>query len=110
MKPEPARLWGAQYPFERNHLQRAITLVGLGGVFAVTVIFLADARVPGILGISLIGAGLLSALAALSRQRYVRETRLGFAILATRGGLFVLGSALMFAVVGLFVALLVLFG
>lgn len=110
MEPELPRLWGAQYPFERNHLQRTMTLVGLGGVFAVTVILLADARVAGILGISLICAGLLSALAALSRLRYVRETRLGFDILATRGGFFVFGSALMFAIVGALVALLVLLG
>lgn len=105
---EPSRLWGAQYPFERNHLQRTMTLVGLGGVFAVTVILLAHARISSILGVSLVGGGLLSALAALSRNRYVRATRLGFDILATRGGLFVIGSALMFAAVGVLVSLLVL--
>ena len=41
MSTEPERLWGVQYPFERNHLQRAMALTGLGGVFAVTVILLA---------------------------------------------------------------------
>ena len=47
-------------------------------------------------------------LAALSRHRYLRETRLGFAIPRTRGGGFVFGSALVFCVAGALVALLVL--
>ena len=110
MNTKPRRLWGEQYPFERNHLQRTMTLIGLGGVFAVTVILLFHAGVSSILGISLICAGILSALAAVSRHQYVRETRLGFVILETRGGLFVLGSALAFVVVGVLVALLVLLG
>jgi uncharacterized membrane protein YidH (DUF202 family) len=87
-----------------------MTLIGLGGVFAVTVTLLVHAGVRSILGISLIGAGILSALAAVSRHQYVRETRLGFVILETRGGLFVLGSAVAFVVVGVLVALLVLLG
>lgn len=108
MNTEPARLWGKQYPFERNHLQRTMTLIGLGGVFAVTITLLIHAGVRSILGISFIGAGILSALAAVSRHQYVRETRLGFVILETRGGSFVLGASLGFAVVGMLVALLVL--
>jgi hypothetical protein len=110
MNSEPRRLWGKQYPFERNHLQRTMTLLGLGGVLAVTVTLLLHAGVSSILGISLICAGILSALAAVSRHQYVRETRLGFVVLETRGGLFVLGSALAFAVVGVLVAVLVLLG
>jgi uncharacterized membrane protein YidH (DUF202 family) len=110
MITRPGRIWGEQYPFERNHLQRTMTLIGLGGVFAVTVSLLFHAGVSSLLGISLICAGILSALAALSRHRYVREIRLGFVILKTRGGSFVLGSSLAFVVVGVLVALLVLLG
>jgi hypothetical protein len=105
---KPGKLWGDQYPFERNDLQRTMTLLGLGGVFAVTVILLVHADVFGVLGISLICAGVVAALAAISRHRYVRETQLGYSILTTRRGWFVLGSALAFAVVGVFVSLLVL--
>ncbi len=108
MTTRPGRLWGDQYPFERNHTQRSITLVGLGGVFAVAVILLVHADVTGVLGISLICAGVVSALAAASRRRYVQETRLGFDILKIRSGRFVLGSALAFAVLGVVVALLIL--
>jgi len=108
MSTKPGKLWGDQYPFERNHLQRTMTLLGLAGVFAVTVILLVHADVTGVLGISLICAGVVSALAAVSRHRYVQETRLGFVILKTRRGRFVLGSALAFAVLGVVVALLVL--
>ena len=108
MNTKPGKLWGAQYPFERNHLQRTMTLIGLGGVFSVTVMLLVHADVTTILGISLICAGVVSALAAVSRHRYVQETHLGFAIVKGRGGRFVLGSALAFAVVGVLVALLVL--
>lgn len=108
MNTQPGMLWGDQYPFERNHLQRTLTLIGLGGVFAVTVILLVHADVTGVLGISLVCSGVVCALAAVSRHRYVMETRLGFVILRTRGGRFVLGSALAFAVIGVLVALLVL--
>lgn len=108
MNAKPGELWGDQYPFERNHLQRAMTLTGLCGVFAVAVILLVHADVTSVLGIALICAGAVSALAALSRHRYVQETRLGFAMLRARGGRFVFGSALAFAVVGVFVSLLVL--
>jgi hypothetical protein len=110
MNAKPQGLWGEQYPFERNHLQRTMTLIGLGGVLAVTVILLVHADVISVLGTSLICAGVISALAAVSRYQYVRETRLGFVILETRGGPFVLGSALGFVVVGVLVALLVLIG
>jgi hypothetical protein len=110
MKTRPGELWGDQYPFERNHLQSMLVLIALGGVLAVTVTLLVHADATGVLGISLICAGLVSALAAVSRHRYVRETRLGFVILRTRGGRFVLGSALTVAVVGVLVALLVFLG
>ncbi len=103
------QLWGNQYPFERNHLQRAMTLAGLVVLFVVTAIVLVHAQVAVVLGIALIGAGVIAALAAMSRHRYVRETRLGFAVLDTRRGGFVLGSALAFAVVGVLVAVVILF-
>ncbi|MEB4208481.1 hypothetical protein [Mycobacterium sp. 94-17] len=97
-----------QYPFERNHLQRTMTLIGLGCVFAFTVVLLVHADAARVVGASLICAGVVAALAALSRYQYVRETRRGFVILETRRGPFVIGSALAFAVVGVLVALLIL--
>lgn len=108
MSTRPARLWGAQYPFERNHLQRSMTLTGLGGVFAVSVILLVHANIKATFGITLIYAGAMAALAALSRMRYVAETRIGFAILKNRGGRFVLGSAVAFVPVAVLVCALVL--
>jgi hypothetical protein len=108
MNTKPGKIWGDQYPFERNHLQRSMTLIGLGGVFAVTVILLVHADVSGVLSILLICAGAVSALAAASRHRYVQETRLGYVILRTRTGGFVFGSALALAVIGVLVAVLVL--
>ena len=105
--PDRGRLWGAQYPFERNHLQRMMTLIGMGGLFAVTVILLAHADIVDVFGITLMCAGALSAGAAFSRRRYEQETRLGFAILAVRGGRFVRVSALAFALVAVWVALLI---
>lgn len=104
----PGKVWGRQYPFERNHLQRTMTLTALGGIFAVTTILLVHADAPGVLGITLICAGAVSAFAAVSRHRYVQETRVGFGILRTRGGGFVLGSACAFGLVGAFVGLLIL--
>lgn len=101
------KLWGAQYPFERNQLQRTMTLTALAGIFAVTAILLVHADVTAVLGIVFICAGAISGLAAVSRYRYVQETLRGFAILGTRGGGFVLGSAVAFAIVGVFVAVLV---
>ena len=100
----PGKLWGAQYPFERNALQRTMTLIALGGVFAATLLILVDTDPAAAVGISLICAGGLSALAALARLRYVRESRVGFDILKTRGGGFVAGSAVAFGLVGVFVA------
>lgn len=109
MNTRTGKLWGDQYPFERGHLQRTMTLIGLGSVFAVTAILLVHGEFTSVLGISLICAGVVSAGAAVSRHRYVQETRLGFVILRTRGGRFVLGSALAVAVVSVLVALLVIF-
>lgn len=101
------KVWGEQYPFERNQLQRTMTLVAIGGLFAFVVVVLVHADVVGVLGISLVCAGVVSALAAASRHRYVREARLGFGILRTRGGGFVLGTAVLFCAVGVLVALLI---
>jgi hypothetical protein len=101
------RLWGAQYPFERQHLQRAMTMTALGGLFGVTTILLVGAHPARVLGGVLVCAGVLCALAAGSRHRYVRETRLGFAILDNRDGRFVLGSAAVFVLVAVFVLALV---
>ncbi len=103
----PGQLWGNQYPFERNRLQRTMTLLGLAGAFAIAIILLVHANITAVLGISLICAGVVCAGAALSRHRYVRETRIGFVILDTRGGWFVFGSAAAFAVLGVLVAVLV---
>ncbi len=102
------RLWGRQHPFERNHLQRALTLLGLAGTFGLCGTLLVYTDVAGVIGISLVCAGLLLGLAAVSRSRYVRESRLGFAALTSRDGRFVLGSAAAFAVVGLYVLELLL--
>ncbi|MCX2933857.1 hypothetical protein ORI20_26655 [Mycobacterium sp. CVI_P3] len=107
MDTRPGKLWGSQYPFERNHVQRSMTLAGLAGIFAVAVILLVHADVTSVLGISLICVGVVSALAAASRHRYVQETQLGYAILRTRGGWFVLGSAVAFAIVSVVVTLLI---
>ncbi|MBX7454908.1 hypothetical protein GR927_43595 [Mycolicibacterium sp. 3033] len=109
MKTTPGNLWGDQYPFERNAAQRAMTMLGLAGLFVVTTILLVRTEPAHVLGIALICAGVLSGLAALSRHRYVQETRLGFVILRSRGGGFVFGSALVFAVIGVLVALLLVF-
>lgn len=102
------KVWGQQYPFERNQLQRTMTLVALGGLITVVAVILVRADVTAVIGISLVGAGLVCALAAVSRRRYVREARLGFGILHTRGGGFVLGSALAFCFAGAFVVLLII--
>lgn len=60
------------------------------------------------LGLALIGAGFLVLVAALSRRRYVQEADRGFAVLNHRGGGFVFGSALLFCVAGVLVAVVVL--
>ncbi len=106
--PGDPRLWGRQSPFERNHLQRGITLAGLVGVFVVTMILLVHADVAGVLGIGLVCGGVVSGLAAVSRLRYVRETRAGFAVLRTRDGRFVMVSASALVVVAGFVIVLIL--
>lgn len=102
-----SRLWGRQYPFERNHLQRTLTLLGLASVFAAAVILLSEQDVGEVLGISLVGVGLTMGLAALSRMRYVRETQIGFLILQTRDARFVFASAAGFVVAAALVAVLV---
>lgn len=108
MNPPPGRVWGRQQPFERQHLQRAITLLGLGALATTLVVLLAGAHPARALGTGLIGVGLVCALAAASRQRYVRASRVGFAALASRDGRFVLGSALAFVVVAGLAVLVVL--
>ncbi len=105
--PGPGRVWGRQHPFERNHLQRTLVLLALAAVFSVAVILVVDADVAGVIGIALMSAGLLSALAAASRLRYVRETRVGFAVLSTRDAQFVFASAAAFAVTAALVTVLV---
>ena len=84
-------------------------LLALGGVLAVTIILLVADNRSDVLGLALIALGLISALAAVSRRRYVRETQIGFDIVATRGGRFVLGSALVFLITAALVTLLILF-
>lgn len=107
---DAGKLWGEQYPFERNQLQRTMSLTALAGIFGVTTILLVRADTAGVVGITFLCAAAVTALSALSRHRYVQETRLGFAILGIRGGGFVIGSALGLAVVGGFVAALILLG
>ena len=97
MNTNAKKVWGKQYPFERNDLQRTMTLTALGGVFSAAVILLVHADVATVLGITLVCGGVVSALAAVSRHRYVRETRLGFGIMRTRGGGFVSGRRTCFA-------------
>ena len=82
-------------------------MTALAGVFGVTLILLVHADVVGVIGIAFICCGVVSALAALSRHRYVQETVFGFAILRTRAGGFVLGSGIALALVGVFVAVLI---
>jgi len=108
MPRHTGRLWGAQAPFERNDLMRTQTLAALAAVFAAAVAFLAEANARELIGLGLVALGLVCAAAAISRARYIRESWLGFTVLRTRGGGFVLGSATGVAVVGLFVAALVL--
>jgi hypothetical protein len=107
MSVGPGRVWGAQHPYERGHLQRNLALLGLGSVFSVTVVLLVHENVGRVVGIALVGAGAMCALAAVTRHRYVRETQVGFAILGTRDGRFVFGSAAAFVVVALCVTALV---
>ncbi len=76
-----------------------MALIGLGTVSTATTVVMAGAHPARALGSALLSVGLVCGLAAGSRHRYVRESQLGFAILASRDGRFVLGSA-----VGLLVA------
>ena len=108
MATTPGRVWGPQHPFERTHLQRARTLFALGAAFAAVVVLLARTHPAQALGSTLIGLGVLLALAAASRRRYLRDARHGFAVLATSDGRFVLGSALGYLVVAGLVLLLML--
>ncbi len=108
MPAEPGRVWGEQYPFERNQLQRSISLLALGGVFSVSVILLVHGDRDTTLGVALVAAGVVTGLAAASRHRYVREVRHGVDALRDRGGGFVLASALALVVVAGFVVALVL--
>ena len=102
------RVWGSQYPFERNHLQRMITLSGLGSLFAVALVVLVLDDVRAVLGVALVCAGLVAGLGALSRWSYVRETEIGFAILFTRDGRFVLWSAAACLAVGVLTVVMIL--
>ena len=91
--PSPLQLWGRQEPFERNYFQRILTLIGLGAVFAVTLILLVAEDVNAVVGVALVYAGVMAGLAAFSRSRYLHESRTGFAITQLRGGRFVFESA-----------------
>jgi hypothetical protein len=104
----PQRLWGRQEPFERNYFQRILTLTGLGAVFAVSVILLVAENVYSVLGIALVFAGMMAGLAALSRWRYVQESRTGFTITRIRGGWFVVESALALVLLAFLVAVIIL--
>lgn len=108
MAPPTGRVWGRQHPFERQHLQRAITLVGLGSVSAALVVLLASAHPGRAVGSALVCVGVVCGLAAASRHRYVRESRVGFAIVASRDGRFVLATALAFLVAAGLAVLVVL--
>lgn len=101
------RLWGSQYPFERQHLQRNMTMLALAGLMSVTLILQVGTSPSKVLGVGLVIAGLVCVVAAVSRSRYDRETRHGFAILASRDGRFVFGSAATFVLVAVSVLLLV---
>ncbi len=108
MATPPGRVWGPQHPFERTHLQRARTLFALGTVFAAVVVLLARTHPTQALGSTLVGLGVMLALAAASRRRYLREARGGFPVLATRDGRLVLGSALSYLVAAGLVLVLML--
>lgn len=100
-------VWGRQQPFERNHLQRTLTVFALGTVLAVTLVLLVDVDAAGVIGTASICAGLLCALAAVSRHRYVRETLMGFTLMRSRDGRFVIGTAAQFVVTAVFVIVLI---
>ncbi|MDN5766142.1 MAG: hypothetical protein L0H96_00180 [Humibacillus sp.] len=101
------QVWGRQQPFERNLLQRTLTVFALGAVLAVTVVLLVNTDATDVIGIASICLGLLCALAAVSRHRYVRETVVGFTLLRSRDGRFVIGTALQLVITALFVVVLI---
>ncbi len=103
MVPDSGEVWGRQQPFERNHLHRVLTVFALGSVLAVTIVLLIDVEAAGVIGTASICAGLLCALTAGSRLRHVRESALGFIVLRSRDGRFVIGTAVMFMITALFV-------
>lgn len=103
----PPQVWGRQQPFERNLLQRTLTVIALGAVLATTVVLLVNTNAAGVIGITSICLGLLCALAAVSRHRYVRETKMGFGLLRSRDGRFVIGTAVQFVITTLFVVVLI---
>lgn len=108
MRSASDQVWGRQQPFERNYLQRTLTVFALGAVFAVTLVLLVDVDAAGVIAAMCICAGLLCALAAGSRLRYIRETAMGFALLRRRGGGFVIATAVQLLVTALFVVALII--
>lgn len=108
MRSGSDQVWGRQQPFERNHLQRTLTVLALGAVFAVTLVLLVDVDAAGVIASLCIGAGLLCALAAGSRHRYLRETSMGFALLRRRGGGFVIATMAALVITALFVVALII--
>ncbi len=106
----PQQLWGHQHPFERNYLQRSMTVAALAMLGAVSLILIVQNALHVLAGIALICAGAGAGLAALSRQRYLRETEVGFVILQTRDGRFVLASAAAFVAVDVLAVLVILLG
>ncbi|MDO8107699.1 hypothetical protein Q6348_10880 [Isoptericola sp. b441] len=101
-------VWGRQQAFERQHLQRALTLLGLTSVLGAILIILAGTDPVRAVGATLVGLGVIVALAAMSRRRYETDARAGFAVLRSRDGTFVLGSAVAFLVVAALAAVLML--
>lgn len=102
------QVWGRQQPFERNQLQRLLTVFALGTVLAVMIVLLVDVDAAAVIGTASICAGLLCALAAASRHRYVREAAMGFVVLRSRDGRFVIGTAVQFVITALFVVVLII--
>ena len=85
-----------------------MTFAALAMLGAVSLILLVHDDPHVLAGIALTYAGAGAGLAALSRQRYVRETEIGFAILRTQDGRFVWASAAAFVAVGVLAILVIL--
>lgn len=83
-------------------------MAGLVSVFGVSLILLVAEDVYAVVGVALVYAGVLSGIAAVSRLRYVRESVAGFSILATRGGGFVIWSAVAAVAVGILVTVVII--